>query len=275
MSAADDRGAFAWRSLLFAPADRPDRLAKALASGADAVIADLEDAVGADRKEAAREEARKFAAEDGGPVRVVRVNEPLSELGELDLAALHDAAPAAVMVPKASVESVRAATRVVPRVVALVETAAGVREAPRIAAEEGVVALALGVVDLAAALGLAPLPGGAELLFCRSSLVLDAAAAGLPAFDGPFLDPADDAGGEEEARRARALGFRGKLCIHPCQLAAVRAAFVASAAEVDRAARVVAAYESEGGGATVVDGRMVDAAVVKEARRIVAEAAPR
>ncbi len=265
----------AWRSLLFVPADRPDRLAKALASGAEAVIADLEDAVRADRKEAAREEAVKFAAESAGPARVVRVNEPLTELGERDLAALRGVEPAAVMVPKASAESVRGAAAAVPRVIALVETAAGVRDAARIAAEEGVVALALGTVDLSAELGLAPLPGGAELLHCRSSLVLDAAAAGLPAFDGPFLDPADEGGGEEEARRARALGFAGKLCIHPRQLAAIDAAFAPTAAEVERAGRVLEAYERDGDGALVVDGRMVDAAVVRDARRVLEEAEPR
>jgi citrate lyase beta subunit len=268
----DGTEAPAWRSLLFAPAERPDRLAKALGCGADAVIADLEDAVRADRKDAARVEAVRFAAEIGGADRVVRVNDPLSDLGERDLDALRGAEPAAVMVPKASAASVRAAAAVVPRVIALVETAAGVREAPRIAAEEGVVALALGTVDLSAELGLSPLPGGAELLHCRSSLVLDATAAGLPALDGPFLDTADEAGGAAEAARARALGFAGKLCIHPRQLPGVHAAFAPTAAEVERASRVLEAWEREGDGALVVDGRMVDAAVVREARRTVGEA---
>ena len=263
-----------WRALLFVPADRPERLAKALDSGADAVIADLEDAVRPERKGAAREEARRFAAEAGGPARVVRVNEPLSEAGALDLGSLGETRPAAVMVPKASLDSVRAAARVVPRVIALVETAAGLREAGRIAAEECVVALALGTVDLAAELRLAPLPGGEELLYCRSSLVVDAAAAVVPAFDGPFLDPGDEAGIATEARRARALGFAGKLCIHPRQVGPVRAAFAPSSEEVERASRVLDAYERENGGAIVVDGRMVDAAVLREARRIVAEAGP-
>lgn len=272
MSGMAEADAPPWRSLLFAPAERPDRLLKALDCDADAVIADLEDAVRADRKDAAREEAVRFAAAVGGPDRVVRVNDPLGELGRRDLAALADVRPAAVMVPKASAESVRVAATSVPRVVALIETAAGVREAARIAAEEGVVALALGTVDLSAELGLAPLPDGAELLHFRSSLVLDATAARLPAFDGPFLDTTDDRAGAAEAARARALGFDGKLCIHPRQLAGIRAAFAPTAAEVERAARVLDAYERDGDGALVVDGRMVDAAVLRDARRVVAEA---
>jgi citrate lyase subunit beta/citryl-CoA lyase len=269
---SDARPETIWRAPLFVPAERPDRLAKALACGADAVIADLEDSVRADRKEAAREEAVKFAREVGGPARLVRVNDPLGELGERDLAALGDAEPAAVMVPKASAKSVRVAARAVPRVVALVETAAGLREAARIAAEEGVVALALGTVDLSAELGLAPLPEGAELLHCRSSLVVDGAVAGIPVLDGPFLDPGDELGIAAEARRARNLGFKGKLCIHPGQVAPVREAFALTGEELERAGRVLDAYEREGDGAIVVDGRMVDAAVLREARRVIAEA---
>ncbi len=260
----------AWRTMLFAPADRPELLTKALAAGADAVIADLEDSVAPKGKDAARREACEFARVAPGAARVIRVNDPGTPAGVLDLEAIAAADPYAVMIPKASAESVAAAREVAPRVIALVESAAGLRAAAKIAAIEGVVAVALGTVDLAAEIGLRPLADGAELLFARASLVVDCAAAGLPAFDGVFLDPADDAGLTSEAVRARSLGFQGKLCIHPRQLEPVRNAFAPSREEVERATRVVAAYEDEQGarGAILADGQMVDVAVVRAARQV-------
>jgi citrate lyase beta subunit len=263
-----------WRTLLFSPADDPGMLAKALASGADAVIADLEDAVRPERKGRAREEALRFAIAAPGPARIVRVNDPTTPTGVLDLEAMGGATPAALMVPKATPDSVRSAAEVGLPVVALIESAAGLRGASRIAWLDGVVAVALGSVDLGAELRLRPLPNGEELLHARSGLVIDCAAARVTALDGVFVDLADEAGLRAEATRARALGFRGKLCIHPRQLGPVRAAFAPSAEEVDSARRIVEAYEGAGRGergAIVLDGKMVDAAVLRGARLVLAE----
>jgi citrate lyase beta subunit len=262
------------RSLLFVPADRPERVAKALAGGAEAVIVDLEDAVRPEQKEAARGQLPELLGGAGEARRIVRVNDPATAAGRLDLEAAAAAGAEAVMVPKASRAGVATASAAGLPVLALIESAAGLREAGDVAAQEGVTGLALGNVDLGAELGLRPLPGGEELLFARSSLVFDAAAAGLPAFDGVFLDPADEDGLRAEAERSRALGFRGKLCIHPSQLEPVRRAFAPTAAELERARRALGAYEEPGTepGAIVVDGRMVDEAVLRDARRLLAEA---
>lgn len=263
----------AQRTLLFVPADRPERVAKALASGADAVIVDLEDAVRPERKEEARAQLAALLAGAGEARRIVRVNDPATEAGRLDLEAAAAAGAEAAMVPKASRATVATATAAGVPVVALVESAAGLREAGDVAATDGVIALALGNVDLGAELGLRPLPNGEELLHARSSLVLAVAASGLPALDGVFLDPADADGLRAEAERARALGFHGKLCIHPSQLEPVRRAFAPSAEELERARRALAAYaDGAEPGAIVLDGRMVDEAVLRDARRLLAEA---
>jgi len=156
-AAAPDRRSLPWRALLFVPGDEPRKLEKAAAAGADALIVDLEDAVRPGAKALARERGIEFAAEAGeGPVRIVRVNDPLGEEGERDLAAIA-AAPGElrVMVPKARAAAVEAALEVAPEIVALVETPAGLLEAAALARLEGVVALALGTVATASA---GPLP---------------------------------------------------------------------------------------------------------------------
>jgi citrate lyase subunit beta / citryl-CoA lyase len=258
---------------LFAPADDRRKLDSASRCGAEAVIADLEDAVAPERKDAAREQASAFLdGAHGEQRRLVRVNDPSTERGRADLERLRERSPnAIVMVPKASVATIALARAAGSRVVALVETARGVCELERIATLEGVLAIALGTVDLAAELGLGELPDGLELLHVRSRVVLACALGSIPAIDGVHLQVGDDDGLSREARRARALGFAAKLCIHPKQLAPVRDAFTPSAAERERAQRVVDAYErSLAGlrGAALLDGEMVDLATVRRARRI-------
>jgi citrate lyase subunit beta/citryl-CoA lyase len=260
------------RTWLFTPADDPRRLESAVRSGAEAVIADLEDAVADSRKDLAREHALDFlASREDGPPRIVRVNDPRSERGRADLELLSGSAPALAMVPKASVATIALARAAGLSVLALVETAQGVCELEAIAALDGVLAIALGTVDLAAELGLGELPDGLELLHVRSRVVLACALGGIPAIDGVYLDVGDGDGLAVEARRARALGFAAKLCIHPAQLEVVRDAFTPSAAEVERARRVVDAYErslASQRGAALADGAMVDLATVRRARRI-------
>jgi citrate lyase subunit beta/citryl-CoA lyase len=258
---------------LFAPADDRRKLDSAARSGAEAVIADLEDAVARERKDAAREQASAFLdAPNGGQRRLVRVNDPGTERGSADLELLRERNPnAIVMVPKASVATIALARAAGSAVVALVETARGVCELERIATLDGVLAIALGTVDLAAELGLGELPDGLELLHVRSRVVLACALGSIPAIDGAHLQVDDGDALSREARRARALGFAAKLCIHPKQLALVRDAFTPTAAERERAQRVVDAYErSLAGlrGAALLDGEMVDLATVRRAQRI-------
>jgi citrate lyase subunit beta/citryl-CoA lyase len=265
------------RAWLFTPADDRRKLDSALRSDAEAVIADLEDAVAPVRKDGAREHAMALldAGIDRapGPALVLRINDPRSAHGAHDLQAL-GACPAAdvvVMVPKATLETVTLTHATGASVVALIETPQGLVEAESIATADGVLALAIGTVDLAAELGLGELPDGLELLHARSRIVVAGALGGVPALDGVHLSLDDASGLQAEAERARALGFAGKLCIHPRQLAPVRAAFTPTAAELRRARDVVADYErmlADGRGVAASDGEMQDAATVRLARRM-------
>jgi citrate lyase subunit beta/citryl-CoA lyase len=264
------------RSLLFAPGSDERKLARALAGTADAVIADLEDAVAPEEKPRAREVvARAMRSAPAGPLRLVRVNAPDSAFGRDDLAALRDLPLDGIVVPKATPQRVAALGPGGPRLIALVETAAGLRTAYETARLPRVAALMLGGADLAAELALGALPDGEELLHARSSLVVDSAAAGVRApFDVVHLDLDDLAGLERQARLARALGFGGKACIHPRQVDAVHRAFTPSAAEVEHAREVVAAFDAAAGrGAIAVRGRMVDLPVAAAARAMLARAA--
>lgn len=267
------------RAPLFVPATATERHGRAFESGADAVIVDLEDAVAPALKDEARNRlADALSHRRPGCRAIVRVNSPATLVGAADLEALDALAPElrpdAVMVPKADPDSVAIAAQAGIPVLALVETAAGVLAAERIAAAPGVVLLMLGPVDLAAELGCLESADGDELLLARSQLVLATAAAGLPApIDGPCLQPRNPSALELELRRARRLGFGGKACIHPAQVEPTLRAFAPSESELEWAGRIVAAFEAgiDGGeGVLVVDGEMVDLPVVTRARRILA-----
>jgi citrate lyase beta subunit len=264
------------RSLLFAPASDGRKLAKALASEADAVVADLEDAVLPAEKAAARDTlARIYAGTDGAPLRLVRVNGAETAFFPDDLALVRSLQLDAIVLPKASPSAVEEASRAGHPVLALVETATGVLRAEEIASAPDVVALLLGGVDLSLQLGLEQRPDGLELLHARSSVVVASAAAGIrPPFDVVHMSVGDDEGLEQEALLARSLGFGGKACIHPRQLPAVHRVFSRSADSVAWARRVVETAEqaaAEGRGAALLDGSLVDAPVVERARRILAE----
>ncbi len=273
------------RAVLFFPADRPDRYAKALATGADAVCIDLEDAVGPGAKDEARAAAVALLAQPAPEAtRLVRMNAPGSAEGDADLEALVGASAAghradALVVPKVgSAEELR---RIIsawgrrrgnaPRVIPLVETAQGLETAAQIARAEKVAAVLLGGVDLATELGCEI--GWDELLYARSRLVHAAALARIPAIDMPFLDVRDTAALAEEARRAARLGLRGKIAIHPAQVAAIQAAFTPAPDAVARARAVVDAYERAGGGVALLEGRLVELPVLEAARRTLAAAA--
>jgi citrate lyase subunit beta / citryl-CoA lyase len=254
------------RSLLFAPGNEERKLRGALESDADAVIADLEDAVPAAEKDRAREVVREVF-EQGQPLRVLRI----AAAADLGLAA--ELGVDAVVVPKATAEAVRELPAA-PPAVATIETPAGLREAHAIASSSAVTALMLGAVDLSVALGLERYGDGLELLFARSSIAVDSAAAGIQRpFDSPCLDFRDLDVVRREADRARALGFAGKTCIHPAQVAEVNAAFTPSAEQVEWAERTLAALaeaEREGRGAVALAGTMIDEPVAAQARGILA-----
>ncbi|WP_225754933.1 CoA ester lyase [Actinotalea sp. Marseille-Q4924] len=263
-------------ALLFCPADRPDRFAKA-AERADAVILDLEDAVAPEDKAAARD---ALVATPLDPERtIVRVNAVGTPWFDEDVAALTQTRYRTVMVAKtASADDVVAVRRRGPwDVVALVETAAGVVAAPAIAAAKGVVALMWGAEDLVASLGgtSSRRADGSYrdvAAHARSAVLLAAGAAGRAAIDAVHLDIDDVDGLATEAADARASGFAATACIHPGQVAVVRAAYRPTDAEVDRARRLLGAAAGRAG-VFRWEGQMVDGPVLRHAEQVVRAAA--
>jgi citrate lyase subunit beta/citryl-CoA lyase len=264
------------RSYLFVPATRIERVAKARAAGPHAVIVDLEDAVPPADKAAARAAAAR-ALSGAGPV-LVRINAPETEWFEADLAMCAAAGVQGVMLPKAErADPLRhAAARLRPGalLLPLIETARGYAALSEVCAAPQVQRVAFGSIDFQADLGIR---GEAEeLLAFRSGLVLASRLAGLQApIDGVTVEIDDAARVTEATLRAKRLGFGGKLCIHPKQVAAVNEAFLPSAEETAWARRVVEAAEAAGGGAVAVDGKMVDRPVILKAQDILREAARR
>lgn len=268
------------RSMLFLPADRAERYAKALASGADAVCLDLEDGVSFGAKETARRRALELLAQRE-PTRaeiIFRINDPKTDLGARDLAALVDAGvrPDALVLPKtAGAEEVRRVEASLgPKLpglplVLMIETARGVAAAEEIASSSPNVALLFfGAVDLSADLGCAI--DWDALLYARSRVIVAAAAVGVEAMDAPFLDVANADGLAEESRAVRRLGFTGKAAIHPTQVPIIQQAFSPDETEVAWARRIVTAYEDQKGGVLLVDGKLVERPVIAAARRTLA-----
>lgn len=269
------------RSFLFVPADRPERLPKALASGADAVIADLEDAVAPDAKAAARRHfCEALRACDAGQRSrlLLRINADGTPWQAEDLAlaaALVAEGLSAVVCPKAeSHDALRLAAQQLGArcaLVPLIESAAGLAALDAIAASPQVLRLAFGHLDFQADVGLACEPDETELVPVRLALVLASRRAELAQpIDGVSPGTDDLARLAADAARARRGGFGAKLCIHPAQVATVHAAFTPSAAERDWAERVVAGFAAAQGGVFRLDGRMVDAPVVRLAERTLA-----
>ena len=240
-------------------------------------MCDLEDAVAPSEKGRARELVARLLAEvQTACARMVRVNGIDTPYWREDLAAIEGLSLDAVVVPKATPQAISALGEEGPPLLALIETAAGVRLAYETASQPRVFALALGAADLGAEVGLEPRPDGLEILYARSKVVLDSAAAGVrPPFDVVHLDVRDSEGLEAECRLARSLGFRGKLCIHPAQVPVVNRVFSPTFEEVEWARRVVDAFEagiSSGRGAIGLQGMLVDRPVVERARAVLEEA---
>ena len=280
------------RSYLYVPGDSPEKLAKVLQRGADAVIADLEDAIAPGRKAVARQTVRSWLASlgDGDAIGVeiwVRVNSGASV--EADLAAVFSSALTGICVPKVSgLEDLEAVQRLLreleqevppPRPLALqplLETAAAVLAAERIARAERVQCMQLGEHDLGAEVGIERSGDDIEFLFARSQLVFGSAAAGI----GPPVGPVSVDFNDLERFRAstltlKRLGFRSRACIHPAQVKVVNEVFTPSNVEVEQARLLVETFDDalERGSGVARDekGAMVDEAVVRAARRLLNE----
>jgi citrate lyase subunit beta/citryl-CoA lyase len=257
-------------ALLFCPADRPDRYAKA-AAAADSVIIDLEDAVGPENRASARE---SVAASHLDPARtIIRVNPVGTPDFELDLAALRQSDYRTVMLAKT--ESATQLDELTDfDVIALCETPAGVENAGLIAVVPHIIALMWGAEDLVGAIGgrSSRHAGGSYrdvARYARSRVLIAAATSGKAAIDTVHLDIADLDGLKAEVEDAAAVGFAATACIHPSQVAVIREGYAPTPDEVAWAERVLAAAESNPG-VFRFEGRMVDGPVLMQARTVLA-----
>jgi citrate lyase subunit beta / citryl-CoA lyase len=258
------------RSFLFVPGDRPERFAKAAQSGAHAIIIDLEDAVPAASKDAAREHAWQWL--QAGNEACVRVNAPGSEWFEQDLSLAAFASLAGIILPKAEHGSdiARVVAAGARAVLPLIESAQGMWHAHTLASQPGVQRLVFGTIDFNLDLGIEG--EDEQLLYFRSQLVLASRVAGvLPPVDGVTTALDDEEAIRHDTLRGKRLGFGGKLCIHPRQVGLVNACFAPTAEEVKWAQQVVQAADASGGAAVSLNGKMIDRPVILRAQEILRE----
>ena len=281
------------RSLLFVPGTRPEFIAKARHLNADAIILDLEDSVTPSEKPRARQIIAR-ALEEGfpGPQAVfVRINGAASGVIDLDLRDGFRPRANGVVVPKcesaAQIQAVDARLRIVEerharprgsvRLLALIESARGVLEAPAIArSHPRIWGIAFGAEDFTADLAVSRTAEGGELAHARAALSLAAHAAGVEPVDGVYAAFRDERGLRADAAEARRLGYTGKLVLHPSQIAPVHEIFAPTPEEIHHARLVVAAFadaQARGDGVAVVDNMMVDRPVAERAERVLAVAA--
>jgi len=270
------------RSFIFTPGLRPALFPKALASGADIVCVELEDGIAPQDKAAARRKGLALFAEpsDGDVETVVRINCLRSAFGLDDAQAVLASAapPAALMLPKVKspdeivlLDDLLTERGHACRLHIIIETVEALEAAFDIAhASARIDALFFGGVDMAAELRCKC--AWQPLLYARSRVVHAAAAAGVDAIDVPYLDLDDAAGMVREAELARDLGFCGKGAIHPKQIAALNRVFTPDAAAVAHARKIIAAFDAADAGLVVVGGKLIEAPVLRELRRIVAVA---
>lgn len=274
------------RSFLFVPATRPERFAKALASGAGAVIIDLEDAVAPEAKPAARAQLAQAWTGFTAPERarlLVRVNAAGTPWHRDDLqqvASLAAAGLGGVLLPKAEtvamLDTLAAHTGRACALLPMVETAAGLAAVDALAAYPQVCRLVFGNLDFQADVGMACGPDEAELMPVRLALVLASRrAARVAPVDGVTASLHDTAQLQQDTERSRRFGFGARLCIHPTQVAVVNAGLAPSAQELDWSQRVIAYSQRSGMGVFTLDGRMVDTPVLKLAERTLALVAGR
>jgi citrate lyase subunit beta / citryl-CoA lyase len=276
------------RSFLFVPGDQEAKMAKAGSFGADALILDLEDAVAVDQKAAARQHVHQALVREAGVDVFVRVNPAGTPWHEDDIRSVVCVGLRGVVLPKTEsagvvadvdrrIREAEVAAGLGPGTVelmVLVETAAGVLHAQEIAAAASRVAfVAFGAHDFARDVDLRLTPSGEELLVPRMVVVMAARATGRTPVDTVFADLRDTAGFAEDCRRARNLGFAGKMGIHPSQVATIHLHFSPTRKELDDARRVVEAFdraEAEGLAAIAVDGKLVDYPIAAQKRTLLA-----
>ncbi|MBI3942056.1 MAG: CoA ester lyase [Chloroflexi bacterium] len=277
------------RALLFMPGDSRSKIEKGIGLGVDGLIMDLEDGVAVNRKT----EARRVILEAlttldfGRSERLVRINAGF--MAEADLAAILPGHPDGLVLPK--VESAQWVTEIhrmltqaeesagwasgSVRLLAIVETAAGILNLKEIATAPRLDALIFGAEDLAGDIGAIRTPEGWEVFYARSAVVLTAAAFGLQAIDTVYTDLADIEGLEADARRAAGLGYAGKLAIHPRQIEPINRVFTPTQTAIDAAQRLIEAfdtYQAQGTGVFAWEGRMVDMPMMRAAELLLAKA---
>jgi citrate lyase subunit beta/citryl-CoA lyase len=268
------------QAFLFVPANRPDRFAKSLATRADAVIVDLEDAVPLSEKAAARDAIRRDLTPwlEQCPQRLVlRINACGTPFWDDDLRLVEELGIRHLMLPKTeSVEqlsSVTSALSFTPVLIPMIESAKGVDQLKAIAAHPNTLRLSLGNIDLQLSLGLQCGPDELELLPVRHQILLASRLAEIAApIDGVTVQIESQAQLSADILRAKRLGFRAKLCIHPKQVDGVIEGFQPSAQEVEYAQAVVAADKAAKGGVVQLNGKMVDRPVVMLAQSVLAQA---
>lgn len=270
------------RSLLFAPANRPELIGKFPRYPADAFAIDLEDAVPEAEKDAARRSLPGIVAslrqQNLKAQLFIRTNDPRSRHSEPDLAAAVELEVNGVLVPKLETTAelrlfTSAASGRQLQVFGVIETARGVTNVEMLVKVQGshLSGLAFGAEDFITDLGGRRTPEGVEVLYARSRVVLAARAARLQALDLVFLNIRDDEGFRRDALMGRQLGYSGKMCIVPRQVEAANAVFSPSAEEIEHARRLLEAYERaqlSGRGVFEFDGAMVDEPILKRAREI-------
>lgn len=264
------------RSLLFAPANRPEIRSKALAAGADIVCLDLEDAVPPLEKPVARENALTFLSDAPGPERVVRINGLRSADGLRDILALLEARPTGgtICLPKvATADEVRLTSELIAeaglplRIAVLIESLEGLHNAADILRASPLISFAMfGAVDYAAELGVQVAPE--PLFHARTTLVHAAGLAGVDLLDVPCLAFRDIDAVSAEADAAKKLGFVGKAALHPSNVATLNSVFSPSVEEVAHAEKVVELFRASPNGLAVLDGKLIEKPVVRSMQRI-------
>ncbi|QTD57856.1 CoA ester lyase [Parasphingorhabdus cellanae] len=264
-------------NFLFVPANRPERFEKAANSGADLICIDLEDSVPGDQKDSARESVLEALKTLDRSETAVRINGLKTEAGLADLLALSasDHLPSLVFLPMVeSAAEVEIAHSIlgdrIDGLIPLIETVKGLRAGDALAASAGVTGMMFGGGDFSAELGTKL--EWEPLLAARGAFILCCASAGIAAIDVPYIDMSNEAGLEEESRKAKAMGFHAKAAIHPKQIFTIATAMKPSDAEIAEAKEAIEAFDAAGGKAISYNGRMLEAPVMQRYRHIVAAA---
>ena len=264
-----------YRSLLFVPGNRPERFEKACAAGADLVVIDLEDAVGPNDKDTARKAVLNWLSNNDSATVGVRINSVQTDEFEKDTRALADSGLSLpfVMLPKPdSKADIDTAAAALPEnlgtIMPVMESAHALLNAADIFSHDRLDMALFGGVDFSADIG--STLGWEALQFARSTLAIAAAAHNVLVFDVPYLDVRDSDGCEAETRRVKDLGIPARSAIHPAQIVPIHNALSPSAEEIDHAERLMAAFAEAAGNVALLDGKLIEAPLVKKAQRILA-----